>query len=149
MKLSNVLKVSAVLWAIWGVFHLFIGVASAVLFIKGHPVGQFEAFPEVMNITMFNMQSPFAPIATLVQHSYNLAWAGLIVTIGSIYVWKQNKTAIFLSALIGGLFDLGYFVFVDLGGYASFPGPQMTYICASAIVLSFYAYFKSDKLANI
>jgi len=42
---------------------------------------------------------------------------------------------------------LGYFIFMDLGGFVHFmPGTLMTLISAAAILLSFYAYFKSDKM---
>ena len=144
--LSTLLKTSAILWAIWGVFHLFIGIATLVLFNNGHPSGDFQSIPEMLNFTMFGNESQFPPLATLKQHAFNLAWIGLIVTIGSVYVWKKDKIAILTCAIIGGFADLGYFIYVDLPGYAISPGPEMTYIMATAIILAFFAYFKSDKL---
>jgi hypothetical protein len=42
------------------------------------------------------------------------------------------------------LADLGYFIFMDLGGYVNFiVGGLMTYVSAAAIILSFYVYFKT------
>jgi hypothetical protein len=146
--LSTLLKTSAILWAIWGIFHLFIGVAMIVLFKNGYPSGDFQEIPETLNFTMFGMESLFAPIATLKQHAFNLAWIGAIVTVGSFYVWNKNKLGIFTCAVIGGLADIGYFLYIDLPGYAFTPGPEMTYIMALAIILAFYAYFKSDKLSS-
>lgn len=147
--MAGILKVSCILWAIWGVFHVFIGVALVVLFTQEHPAGDFASIPTVLDSTMFGMTSPFAPIATLKQHAYNLAWIGLVVTVGSVYLWRKSVTALFVCALAGGLADLGYFVFIDLGGYATTPGPEMTYICAAAIVSSFYVYFRTDGLKNL
>ena len=68
--------------------------------------------------------------------------------IGAIFVWRKNRNAIFFNAIVAGFADTGYFLFLDLGDFVLAPGPQMTYICASAIILSFYVYFKSDKLPN-
>lgn len=79
--------------------------------------------------------------AILWQHAWNLAWAGLVTLIGAVFIWRQSVIAIFVTAMIGGLFDTGYFLAIDLPGLAAFPGPQMTYICAAAIILSFAAYF--------
>lgn len=46
----------------------------------------------------------------------------------------------FLAALVGGLADIGYFVFLDLGGHVKFfPGTLMTIFSATAIVTSFTA----------
>ena len=146
MNLSAILKLSSVLWAIWGLFHLTLGIAMVVLFAQGHPNGDFRGIPAVVDFTMFQMESPFPVMASLKQHGYNLAWIGLVVSIGSVYVWRKNVLAIFFCALVGGFSDLGYFVFVDLAGLAVTPGPEMTYICAAAIVTSFFVYFKSDKL---
>ncbi len=48
----------------------------------------------------------------------------------------------FLAALVGGLADVGYLVFLDLGGYVNFvPGTLMTIFSATAITTSFVAYF--------
>jgi len=52
------------------------------------------------------------------------------------------------NAFLGGFADLGYFLFVDLAGYADPPGPQMTYICATAIALSLYAALRRPASAQ-
>ena len=58
-----------------------------------------------------------------------------------------NKNAIFLAAITGGLADLGYFLFMDLGGYVKFmPGTVMTIFSSLAIISSFFYYFKSQKI---
>ena len=67
--------------------------------------------------------------------------------ISAFYVWKGNKNAIFLAAITGGLADIGYFLFMDLGGFVNFvPGTVMTIVSASAIILSFYAHFSDKKI---
>ncbi|MEO0337881.1 MAG: hypothetical protein AAF242_01580, partial [Bacteroidota bacterium] len=86
---------------------------------------------------------PAAAGAILGQHGFNLLWIGLVTLICAFYIWGGNKNAIFLAAITGGLADVGYFIFMDLGGYVNFVrGTVMTLVSASAIILSFYAYFK-------
>lgn len=147
--LSKLLKSAAILWFIWGLFHLFVGVVFISFLNDGHPNGDFKGIPETLYMNMFGEQSLFATIASLKQHSFNLAWIGIIVTIGSFFVWKKNINAIYVCTVIGGFADLGYFLFIDLPGYAFSPGPEMTYIMATAIVLSTIVYFKSDKFINL
>jgi len=56
------------------------------------------------------------------------------------------KTSLIIrgAAITGGLTDLGYFLFMDLGGYVNFmPGTVMTIITSFAIILSLYSYFKT------
>jgi len=85
--------------------------------------------------------------AIIGQHGFNLFWIGIVTFISAFFVWKGNRNAIFLAAITGGLADLGYFLFMDLGGFVNFiPGTVMTIVSSLAIILSFYAYFKTrDK----
>lgn len=137
-------RISAALWAVWGVFHLMLGIALLWFFGSEHPEGQLSGLPEVVQMTMGGQPGRLAVIASLEQHAYNLAWFGLVVTIGCVYLWRRNLKGFFVCAAVGGLADLGYFVFIDLQGFADPPGPQMTWIAASAIVLSLVAYFRTD-----
>ncbi len=55
----------------------------------------------------------------------------------------------FLAALVGGLADVGYFLFLDLGGYVKFaPGTVMTIFSSVAIITSFVAYFTDKNRTN-
>lgn len=143
------LRVAAGLWFVWGVFHLIIGIVIIQLLVTEHPEGALSSVPAVVDVEFFGSDSTFATIASLQQNGFNLAWFGLVVTIASFFVWCASKFAVAACIVVGGLADLGYFVFVDLPGYAEPPGPQMTYIMATAIGLSVYAYFTSDKFASI
>ncbi len=93
------------------------------------------------------MDYPPAAGALIGQHGFNLFWIGVVTFICAFYVWKGNKNAIFLAAITGGLADLGYFIFLDLGGFVHFvPGTIMTIFSASAIILSFIAHFKTARV---
>ena len=78
-----------------------------------------------------------------------MGWFGLVTLVGSVFVWRKSVHAIFLCALVGGFGDFGYFLFIDLADLAIPPGPQMTWISAAAILLSFYAYFRSNRLQEL
>ncbi|MCG8467654.1 MAG: hypothetical protein MJB57_05505, partial [Gemmatimonadetes bacterium] len=99
-----------------------------------------------VDLSSLQMSYPSAVVATLEQHAFNLGWFGLVTLVGSVYVWRRSVAAIFLCALVGGLGDLGYFLFIDLGDLAVPPGPQMTWISGSAIVSSLLVYFRTDRL---
>jgi len=116
---------------------------------QGNTAEALHGIAGKVDLTSLQMEYPLVVIATLKQHAFNLGWFGLVAFIGSIFIWRKNQYAIFLCALVGGLGDLGYFVFIDLEGIALPPGPQMTWISAAAIILSFYGYFKSDRLKTI
>lgn len=79
--------------------------------------------------------------AVVNQHGFNLLWIGVVTTIAAFYIWQKNTTAIFIAPLVGGLADLGYFIFLDMGGFVNFvPGTVMTLISTAAIILSVLAY---------
>ena len=66
--------------------------------------------------------------------------------IGGIFIWRGSMSAVLVTALIGGLADLGYFVFLDMGGFVNFiPGTVMTIFSATAIVLSLSVFLQTRK----
>lgn len=147
-NLSIFFKIAAVLWIIWGFVHVFAGGITIAGVMTNDTAASFSGIADGMNPTSFRIDYPAGVGAVLAQHGFNLLWAGLVTFFAAFWVWKGNKTAIFLAALVGGLIDLGYFIFMDLGGYVNFaPGTVMTIICAIAIVLSFFAYFKNRQIS--
>ena len=135
----TLLKISAVLWVIWGVVH---GLAG-ILTISGDTASAVSGIADGVDPTLLAMEYPDAVGGIINQHGFNLLWGGVVTIIGGVFIWRKSVAAIFVSALVGGLLDVGYFIFIDLGGYNNFvPGTVMTIISASAVVLSFYAYFK-------
>lgn len=92
------------------------------------------------------MNYPRAAGAVIGQHGFNLFWIGITTFISAILIWKGNRNAIFLAAITGGLADLGYFLFMDLGGFVNFiPGTIMTLVSSLAIILSLYANSKNKN----
>jgi len=140
-------KVSAALWIVWGLVHILAG----ALTLNGHFSGDISmaiaGIADAVEPASVQMEYPAAASAIIAQHGFNLFWVGLVTFISVFFVWKGNKNAIFLAAIVGGLADLGYFLFLDLGGFVKFvPGTIMTLVSASAIILSFYAHFKNSRV---
>jgi len=144
--MKNLLKISAVLWVIWGLVHILAGVMTMKGILTNDITSSVTGIADAVNPESLKMDYPKAVGAIIGQHGYNLLWIGLVTLISAFFVWKGNKNAIFLAAITGGLADLGYFLFMDLGGYVNFmPGTVMTIVSSFAIILSLYAYFKTHN----
>ena len=145
--MKNLLKVSAVLWIIWGLVHVLAGVMTMKGILTNDIASSIAGIADAVDPESLQINYPKAAGAVIGQHGFNLLWIGLATFISAFFIWKGNKNAIFLAAICGGLADLGYFLFMDLGGYVNFmPGTVMTIVSSFAIITSFYAHFKSKKL---
>ena len=146
---STLFKVSAVLWFIWGAVHILAGVMTDKLILTGDITGAVAGIADAVDPVKLQADYPDAAGAVIGQHGFNLLWIGIVTLVCSFFVWKGNKNAIFLAALTGGLADLGYFLFMDLGGYTKFmPGTVMTIVSASAIILSLFAHSKTKQRSS-
>ena len=149
-NLTVLFKVSSVLWIIWGLVHVLAGVMTMKGILTEDISSSISGIADAIDPNILQMDYPKAAGAIIGQHGFNLLWIGVVTFISAFFIWKGAKNAIFLAALTGGLADLGYFLFMDLGGFVNFmPGTVMTLVSSSAIILSFYAYFKSDKLTKL
>lgn len=136
------LRVSAIFWIIWGFVHAFAGIMTISLDTSAAISGIADA----VDPASLQMIYPDAAGAIINQHGFNLLWIGVVTLVGGIYIWRASVTAIFVTALIGWTTDVGYFIFMDLGGYVNFvPGTIMTIISTLAVILSFLAYFRGMK----
>lgn len=149
MKIYSVLlKTSAVLWIIWGLVHILAGMLTIKGVLSNNMSTALIGIADGTDPAAIKMNYSAAATAVFGQHGFNLLWIGLITFISAFFVWKGNKNGIFLAAICGGLADLGYFLFLDLGGFVKFvPGTLMTIFSSLAILTSFYAFFKSRKSA--
>ncbi|MEL6609747.1 MAG: hypothetical protein AAFO93_12625 [Pseudomonadota bacterium] len=141
---STALKAAAILWVIWGLVHLLAG----VIILSSDASGGFAAIADAIDSTTLVHDYEPAVGGILNQHGWNLGWVGVATVIGAVFIWKQNMTAIWVTAMLGGMFDLGYLFFVDLPGYVNFfPGTVMTFVSASAVILSFWVWWPARKQA--
>lgn len=113
----------------------------------GETFADIAAFADRLPIV--SVDYPLAVSAILQLLGWFLLWVGSVVTIAGWFVWKKNKSAIFLAAIVGGFSDMGYFIFIDLNGWASLPGKSMTYICVTSIAISFWAYWKIEQIRRV
>ncbi|OEJ99741.1 hypothetical protein [Roseivirga misakiensis] len=147
--LSLLFKISAILWVFWGIVHIMAGVFTINFVLSDDISGAISGIADAVDPANVQRDYPDAAGAIISQHGFNLLWIGLVTLISAFYIWKKNKNAIFLAAITGGLADLGYFLFLDLGGFVNFmPGTLMTIVSSAAITLSFYAYFKGRKATS-
>ena len=141
---SLALRAAAVLWVIWGLVH----VLAAGMIIPADPQAAVTAILDGVDPARLAADYPAELSGILSQHGWNLGWFGIATIVGGIFIWRGSTTAIWVTALIGGLADVGYFVFVDLPGYNLFlPGTLMTIVSAAAIVLSFWVWWSGRQNA--
>ncbi|MEM9607186.1 MAG: hypothetical protein AAGA99_07160 [Actinomycetota bacterium] len=135
---KTALKIAAALWLVWGAVHLFAGVFS----LSGTATELVQNIADAVPEETLEVEYPAATGAVLDQHAWNLAWFGAAAMIGAVMIWRGNRTWIWVTAVIGGLADVGYFIFLDLGDHVNFfPGTLMTLFSGSAILLSGWVWF--------
>ena len=145
-KTKAAYKITSVLWIIWGLVHIFAGVMTISFIFTGDTTAAIGGIADAVDPAVLQMSYPDALGTILGQHGFNLLWIGAVTFVSGFYIWKAKAGAVFIAALVGGLADIGYFLFMDLGGYVNFiPGTVMTIISASAIIISFTAYFRSRR----
>lgn len=137
---KTALKVSAVLWVVWGLVHMFAGVMTIAQDASGAVAGIADAVDPALIANDFHP----AVGAVLNQHGFNLLWIGAFTVVGGIFIWKHSITAIIMTAIVGWVTDVGYFIFMDLGGFVNFvPGTVMTIVSTTAALLSLWVYFSA------
>jgi hypothetical protein len=142
---TTALKIAAVLWVIWGLVHMLAGVMT----IFQAPSQGFAAIADAVDPALLVADYHAAVGGVLNQHGFNLLWIGLATIVGAVFIWRRNMTAIWVTAMVGGLADVGYLLFVDLPGYVNFfPGTVMTLISASAILLSLWVWVPNRRTAK-
>ncbi|MEM6785405.1 MAG: hypothetical protein AAF624_16915 [Bacteroidota bacterium] len=136
------LRIAAILWVVWGLVHALAG----TLIIAGTTVEGFQSIADGVDPDLLVMDYHAAVGAVLNQHAWNLLWGGVVTLIGAAFIWRGNMTAIWVTAMVGGLLDIGYFVFLDLGGFVKFfPGTLMTIFSGSAILLTGWVWLAKRK----
>ena len=133
------LRLAAVLWVIWGLVHVLAGVMT----ISQETPQAIAGIADAVDPETLKLAYPDAAGAVINQHGFNLLWIVVVTTICAFFVWQRSRPAILLAALVAGLADIGYFLFMDLGGFVHFlPGTLMTLICLAAVVSSGIAFFR-------
>lgn len=137
----NLLRVAAVLWVLWGLVHVLAGVMT----MSQETPAAVAGIADAVDAAALAPRYHDAVGAVIHQHGWNLAWIGLTTIACAVAMWRGKRWGVFVAALCGGLADVGYFLFLDLGGYVHFvPGTVMTLVSGSAIALSFVATYRSD-----
>ena len=131
------LKLSAILWVIWGLVHMFAG----IVVITSDTGAAVAAVADAVDAAALENDYHSAVGAIINQHGFNLLWIGTFTVVGAVYIWRGSAMMILMTAIVGWVTDVGYFVFLDLGGFVNFmPGTVMTIVSSAAVLLSFWAY---------
>lgn len=131
------LKVISVLWLIWGLVHALAG----VIVISQTAPNAIAAVADAVDPAMLTGPYHEAVGALINQHGWNLLWIGLFTGCGGNLIWQRNFIWLFFTAVVGGTTDVGYFLFMDLGGFVHFvPGTVMTLVSGTAILLSCWVW---------
>ncbi|MEM7378996.1 MAG: hypothetical protein AAF460_16020 [Pseudomonadota bacterium] len=142
---TTLLRVAGVLWIIWGAVHML----AAVMIV---PVDAATAIGNIADaVPRETLQGtyPAALSGILSQHGWNLGWIGLTTLVCGALMWRGALSVVWLAALVGGLADVGYFVFLDLPGFVRFvPGTLMTVFSALAIALSGWVWFRARGVSS-
>ena len=135
---SLALKIATILWVVWGLVHMLAG----VLTIAQETTGAIAGIADAVDPALIANDYHPAVGALINQHGFNLLWIGTFTVVGAVFIWRESAVAIFMTAIVGWVTDVGYFVFMDLGGFVNFvPGTVMTIVSSAAVVLSLWAYF--------
>ena len=128
---KNTLRVAAILWLLWGLVHVLAG----VMVLMNDATGGLQAVADGVNPAALAADYHGAVEGVLNQHGWNLGWFGVATIIGAAMIWRQNRTAIWVTSMVGGLADIGYLLFLDFAGYVNFvPGTVMTFISGAVLL---------------
>lgn len=137
---KNALRVTAILWLLWGLVHVLAG----VMVLINDATGGLRAVADAVDSAALLADYHGAVEGVLNQHGWNLGWFGVATIIGAAMIWRQNRTAIWVTGMVGGLADVGYLLFLDFPGYVNFvPGTVMTFISGAAVLLSFWVWWST------
>ena len=135
---SAALKVAAALWVVWGLVHMGAGVLTMANDTPDAVAGIADGVDEA---TLLAATYPDAAGALINQHGFNLLWIGAFTLVCAWFIWRGSLQSALLASLVGGLTDVGYFLFMDLGGFVNFvPGTVMTIVSASAVILTMWVW---------
>ncbi|MEL6868400.1 MAG: hypothetical protein AAFO81_01240 [Pseudomonadota bacterium] len=114
--------------------------------ISSDASGGFQGIADAVDPDLLLANYHAAVGGILNQHGWNLLWGGFVTIVGAVFIWRQNITAIWVTAMVGGLLDIGYLVFVDIPGYVKIvPGTLMTVISGTAILLTFWVWIALER----
>lgn len=140
---TTTFRTIAILWIVWGLVHALAG----TMVISQNAAGAIAAIADAVDPALLAGPYHDAVGAVINQHGFNLLWIGLTTIVSAVFIWRGAVIALFVAGLVGGLADVGYFLFMDLGGFVNFvPGTVMTLVSATAIILSIWVWHSNRNL---
>jgi len=87
-NLSFLLKISSILWIIWGLVHIFAGVMTMNFVLSGDISGAVSGIADAIDPLIIQMDYSKASGAVIGQHGFNLFWIGITTLICAFFVCK-------------------------------------------------------------
>lgn len=145
MKLNSVrlIKIGAVAYVLWGVLHLFVGLAAVFKYFTGGPIAMLQLYGSGLDPN--SIADPGRFVANLIaHHSVNLLLFGALgIVIAVTLIWKQQLLGFWLNLIILGITDIAFVFALLLPGYIhprdGIMGPVLYVIAALFTALGFYA----------
>ena len=135
MSSKIIFRTTSLLWGLWGVVHL-LGGLMMLFALKGG----LESVPESVDVKNL---PPLHIVPTLMEHNFNNTWFGLVILIGSFFVWKANRNAVLFCSVVGGLAHLGFAIFIVFPGHGDIVGVVLSFVVLAAIIFGIIAIKKS------
>lgn len=140
---TTTFRTIAILWIVWGLVHALAG----TMVISQNAAGAIAAIADAVDPALLAGPYHDAVVAVINQHGFNLLWISITTIVSAVFIWRGAVIALFVAGLVGGLADVGYFLFMDLGGFVNFvPGKVMTLVSATAIILSIWVWHSNRNL---
>jgi hypothetical protein len=124
---TKLVRIGAVFYILWGVLHVIAGLQGFINPPEQAAVGYVAA--------------------SLMQHSYNLIWFGVVsVIIAVFWIWRLDKTGYWMNLVLVSLADIGWLVFVVFPGHYDFvEGMIGPILWAFAVVFTTLGFRNSSR----
>lgn len=135
------LKISAVLWLLWGVISSLLGIVIIASYYD--PVIDVVNGLINANAIIENYKNAFNEYSKL--QGWQLTWVGAVAMIGASFIWCRSIKAIWVTALVGGPTSFGHIVFAGPDGAHDFEyALVMSLLSFTAILLSFCVWLSLE-----
>ncbi len=95
---TKLIRTGAIFFIVWGVLHVGAGIEGLIKPPEQAAAG-FVA-------------------ASLMQHSYNIVWFGVVdIVIAVFWIWRLDKAGYWMNLVLVSLVDIGWLVLVVLPGH--------------------------------
>ena len=93
-RTTTLLRVAAALWVIWGLVHMFAGIAT----MANDTTGAVQGIADGVDDAALELDYPDAVGSIINQHGFNLFWIGAVTLVCAWYIWRRSVMAGYCQA---------------------------------------------------